>query len=91
MTPQLFINYKLKSVEHLPWRVLMYKAFTTFIDDAFALLVAMPTAHRVACLRDDVVFGVLLYQRWLYPVDYSRSESTLPIPRPYLYSLFCIY
>ena len=25
MTPQLFINYKLKSVEHLPWRVLMYK------------------------------------------------------------------
>ena len=39
MTPQLFINYKLRSVAHLPWRVLMYKAFNTFIDDAFALMV----------------------------------------------------
>jgi hypothetical protein len=42
MTPQLFINYKLRSVAHLPWRVLMYKAFNTFIDDAFALMVPAP-------------------------------------------------
>ena len=35
MMPQLFINYKLKSVAHLPWRAFMYKAFNTFIDDAF--------------------------------------------------------
>jgi len=27
MTPQLYINYKLKSVEHLPWRTLIYKIF----------------------------------------------------------------
>ena len=25
MTPQLFINYKMKSVAHLPWRMLTYK------------------------------------------------------------------
>lgn len=25
----------------------------------------MPTAHRVACFRDDIVFVVYLYQRWL--------------------------
>ena len=25
MTPQLFINYKLKSVAHMPWRTFMYK------------------------------------------------------------------
>lgn len=35
MTPQLFVNYKLKSVAHLPWKVFMYKAFNTFIDDVF--------------------------------------------------------
>ncbi len=75
MTPQLFINYKLKSVAHLPWRVLMYKAFNTFIDDAFALMVAMPTAHRVACLRDDAVFLVYMYQRYLYPVDKTRANE----------------
>ena len=31
MTPQLFINYKLKSVAHLPWRMLTYKALNTFV------------------------------------------------------------
>ncbi|KAG8464691.1 hypothetical protein KFE25_010059 [Diacronema lutheri] len=75
MTPQLFVNYKLKSVSYLPWRVLCYKAFTTFVDDAFSLLVSMPTAHRVACLRDDLVFFALLYQRRCFPVDLSRANE----------------
>lgn len=26
MLPQLFINYRLKSVAHLPWKTFMYKA-----------------------------------------------------------------
>ena len=81
MLPQLFLNYKLKSVAHLPWyvqshskkvffisqfhfrRAFMYKAFNTFIDDLFAFIITMPTAHRVACFRDDIVFLVYLYQR----------------------------
>lgn len=67
MMPQLFLNYKLKSVAHLPWRAFMYKAFNTFIDDIFAFIIAMPTAHRLACFRDDFVFLIYLYQRWLYP------------------------
>lgn len=29
MTPQLFINYKLKSVAAMPWRTMMYKALNT--------------------------------------------------------------
>merc|ERR1711871_569052 len=75
MTPQLFINYKLKSVAHLPWKVFMYKAFNTFIDDAFAFLIAMPIAHRIATLRDDMVFFVFLYQLYLYPVDKKRVNE----------------
>lgn len=75
MLPQLFINYKLKSVAHLPWRAFMYKAFNTFIDDIFAFVITMPTAHRLACFRDDVVFVIYLYQRWLYPVDKSRANE----------------
>lgn len=35
----------------------------------------MPTAHRVACFRDDIVFLVYLYQRWLYPVDKNRIDD----------------
>ncbi|KAL2711622.1 cleft lip and palate transmembrane protein 1-like protein isoform X1 [Vespula squamosa] len=75
MLPQLFINYKLKSVAHLPWRTFMYKAFNTFIDDIFAFIITMPTAHRIACFRDDAVFLIYLYQRWLYPVDKSRTDT----------------
>lgn len=63
LLPQLFINYKLKSVEHMPWKTLMYKSLNTFIDDLFAFVIKMPTLHRIACLRDDVVFFVYLYQR----------------------------
>lgn len=75
MLPQLFVNYKLKSVAHLPWRAFMYKAFNTFIDDIFAFIITMPTSHRLACFRDDIVFLIYLYQRWLYPVDKSRTNE----------------
>uniref|UniRef100_T1HF70 Lipid scramblase CLPTM1L n=1 Tax=Rhodnius prolixus TaxID=13249 RepID=T1HF70_RHOPR len=76
MLPQLFINYKLKSVAHLPWKSFMYKAFNTFIDDLFAFIITMPTAHRLACFRDDVIFIIYLYQRWLYPVDKTRIDES---------------
>ncbi|XP_030757327.1 cleft lip and palate transmembrane protein 1-like protein [Sitophilus oryzae] len=75
MLPQLFINYRLKSVAALPWRAFTYRAFNTFIDDIFAFIITMPTAHRVACFRDDVIFLIYLYQRWLYPVDNSRTDD----------------
>jgi hypothetical protein len=75
MTPQLFINYKLKSVAHLPWKVMMYKAFNTFIDDVFSFIMVMPTSHRIACLRDDLVFFIYLYQRYIYRVDMKRANE----------------
>jgi len=77
MLPQLFLNYKLKSVAHLPWRSFMYKAFNTFIDDLFAFIITMPVAHRVACFRDDIVFMIYLYQRYLYPVDPNRIDTSV--------------
>uniref|UniRef100_A0A4W5NVK5 CLPTM1 regulator of GABA type A receptor forward trafficking n=1 Tax=Hucho hucho TaxID=62062 RepID=A0A4W5NVK5_9TELE len=75
MTPQLFINYKMKSVAHLPWRMLTYKALNTFIDDLFAFVIKMPMMYRIGCLRDDVVFFVYLYQRWIYRVDPNRMNE----------------
>lgn len=82
MTPQLFINYKLKSVAHLPWRVFMYKALNTFIDDLFAFIIKMPTMHRLSCLRDDIVFIIYLYQVCYHIVVgsciYTNAEVDLP-------------
>lgn len=75
MTPQLFINYKLKSVAHLPWRMMSYKFLNTFIDDIFAFVIKMPTMYRLGCFRDDIVFFVFLYQRWIYKTDPKRINE----------------
>lgn len=93
MLPQLYINYRLKSVAHMPWKTLMYKSLNTFIgkfgrsqkhdprlksslvDDLFAFVIKMPTLHRLACLRDDFVFFVYLYQRHAYKVDHTRANE----------------
>merc|ERR1712223_2039682 len=75
MTPQLFINYKLKSVAHLPWRMMTYKALNTFIDDIFAFVIKMPTMYRLGCFRDDIVFFIFLYQKYAYRVDHSRVNE----------------
>lgn len=75
MTPQLYINYRLQSVEHLPWRALSYKAMNTFVDDVVAFVIDMPMLHRLSCLRDDVIFFGYLYQRWAYRVDKTRPTA----------------
>jgi len=75
MTPQLFINYKLKSVAHMPFRTMMYKSLNTFIDDLFSFIIKMPMLHRLACLRDDVVFFIYLYQRYVYRTDHTRANE----------------
>ncbi|MFH4980523.1 hypothetical protein AB6A40_007232 [Gnathostoma spinigerum] len=75
MTPQLFINYKLKSVAHLPWRMLTYKFINTFIDDLFAFVIKTPTMYRIGCFRDDIIFLIYIYQRWIYRVDPTRVNE----------------
>lgn len=52
MCPQLFINYKLQSVAHLPWRQMTYKFLNTIIDDLFAFVIKMPLLHRLSVFRD---------------------------------------
>ncbi|KAF2097309.1 cleft lip and palate transmembrane 1 [Rhizodiscina lignyota] len=75
MVPSLYINYRLKSVAHMPGRAMAYKFLNTFIDDLFAYTIKMPTLHRLATLRDDVIFFIYLYQMWAYKVDYGRVNE----------------
>ncbi|KAJ3522875.1 hypothetical protein NM208_g12681 [Fusarium decemcellulare] len=75
MIPSLYINYRLKSVAHMPAKAMMYKFLNTFIDDLFAFTIKMPILHRLATLRDDVIFFVYLYQRWAYRIDYTRVNE----------------
>ena len=75
MVPSLYINYRLKSVAHVPGKAMMYKFLNTFIDDLFAFTIKMPMLHRLATLRDDVIFFIYLYQSWKYKTDYSRVNE----------------
>ncbi|KAF5727625.1 cleft lip and palate transmembrane protein 1 [Tripterygium wilfordii] len=75
MCPQLFINYKLKSVAHMPWRQMTYKFLNTIIDDLFAFVIKMPMLHRLSVFRDDLIFLIYIYQRYIYPVDKKRVNE----------------
>lgn len=89
MTPQLYINYKLKSVAHLPWRFLCYRSLNTVIDDLFAFVIRMPTMHRLVSKDADdgtVTTGVTLLNlmaslvrpppitRYQLPCDHFREN-----------------
>lgn len=73
MTPQLYINYRLKSVEHMPSKALFYRFLNTIIDDLFSFIITMPTLHRLSCFRDDIIFVIYMYQRWAYRIDKTRG------------------
>ena len=66
MTPQIYINYKFKSVERMPWKAMIYQFLNTIVDDLFAFAVRMPTLQRISVFRDDVIFVIYLYQYWIY-------------------------
>ena len=66
---------RLKSVAHLPWRMMTYKALNTFIDDIFAFVIKMPTMYRIGCFRDDVVFFIFLYQKYIYKVRQEVQKA----------------
>lgn len=76
MTPQLYINYKLKSVAHLPIKSFVYKIFSTFIDDIFAFfIIQSPLKYKLMTFRDDIIFFIFLLQWMYYPKDVSRVNE----------------
>ncbi|KZT29325.1 cleft lip and palate associated transmembrane protein [Neolentinus lepideus HHB14362 ss-1] len=82
LVPQLIINYKLKSVSHMPMKAMIYKTLSTVVDDLFAFCIKMPALHRLACFRDDLVFLVFLYQRWIYRIDPKRINEYGQVMEP---------
>jgi len=57
----------------MPSKALFYRFLNTIIDDLFSFIITMPTLHRLSCFRDDVIFLIYLYQRYIYKVDKSRG------------------
>ena len=36
--------------------------------------------HRLSCFRDDLIFVIYLYQRWIYRVDKTRGQFATERP-----------
>ncbi len=49
----------------------------------------MPTLHRISVFRDDVVFLIQLYQRWLYPIDKTRPNEFGQAKRAVIRKICC--
>ncbi|XP_004077794.1 cleft lip and palate transmembrane protein 1-like protein [Oryzias latipes] len=81
MAPQLFINHKFKSVNHLQGAALMYRALNTLVSDAcsfaffFSSTASFSSSHQLSCFRDEVLFFLYLYQRRHYAPKSRRRES----------------
>ncbi|EAX84311.1 hypothetical protein TVAG_515920 [Trichomonas vaginalis G3] len=73
--PQLYINYKLKSVAGISFTVLVYKCIGTFIDDLYAILMNLPTLYKITCFRDDITFFIWVFQCCIYKIDNTRSNE----------------
>ena len=59
----------------MPAKTFVYKFLNTIIDDLFSFIITMPTMHRVSCFRDDLIFVVYLYQRWIYRNNKKRAAE----------------
>lgn len=75
MCPQLYMNYKLRSVAHLPWRMLTYKALNTFIDDLFA----SNTSQRTLIATRGVCIGWWLPLCSLFSIAHRVSRLRLSL------------
>ena len=62
-------NMNFKAVSVLVTIFSLFQALNTFIDDIFAFVIKMPTMYRLGCFRDDIVFFIFLYQRYIYRVS----------------------
>jgi hypothetical protein len=75
LTPQIYLNYKLKSVEHMPFKALTFKFLNTIIDDLYAFAVKTPTLYRIFCFKDDVIFVIFIYQIIKYRKNKRRFDQ----------------
>jgi hypothetical protein len=73
MTPQLYINYKLKSVDHLPWKTLIYRFIYTIIDDIFVFMIDLPWLQRMFSFRDGKFF-IYIYRCYFYMLFNTKKN-----------------
>ncbi|XP_046887009.1 cleft lip and palate transmembrane protein 1-like protein [Hypomesus transpacificus] len=75
MTPQLFINYKTRSVAHMQGNVLVYRGLSTLVNDVFSSLFSGHSSLQLSCFRDELLLYIYLYQRRRYAVSKTSGQE----------------
>ena len=70
MTPQLFINYKLKSVANLPWRALTYKVIYFSVGYGFNVQLLLEIIIDVILIDEGMCNDLYVY--WYYTKFHNR-------------------
>jgi len=76
MLPQLFINYKLKSVAHLPWRAFMYKVCGNILRNVKCNAIHGAPV-KVSQLADTDYGCVKLLETVVWSVQHCHCSSNL--------------
>ena len=76
LTPQLFINYQMKSVKSIDWKKFWYKWFNSLVKIVWLMLMPMPNLYRFAQFREIVVMLLFLIQWCIYKE--ARNATVQP-------------
>lgn len=67
-----FLNTFVDGKFPTPFSCLCSYTCSSLAIDLFAFIIKMPMMHRLSVFRDDIVFFVYIYQRYIYQVDMNR-------------------
>ena len=69
-------NDDLQSSEYFHWRfVCVYHQNADFIPTWFVIFSDLNLKILLGTLRDDLIFFIYLYQKWIYPTDMKRTNE----------------
>ena len=77
---QLYLNYKLKSVAHLPWRQMTYKFLNTIVDDLGCAAVINFETLDDRCLVIHGPAGIGLQFSNAPPIKHPCSAMVMRLP-----------
>ena len=81
---QIYINFRLKSVAHLPWRALVYKTLNTFVDDLFSFVIKV----RSQSTRREQPVGSVVSRR--ARSDDPNATRSSPPPADACHASHCV-
>ncbi|KAI8336325.1 cleft lip and palate transmembrane protein 1-domain-containing protein [Chlamydoabsidia padenii] len=76
LLPQAIKNHRLKKVEHISRRTLLYKSLNILIDTVFAIAIKVNFIHCLACIQQDILYLFIFYQCYIYSSSSSSSSSS---------------